>query len=145
MNVVVIMSGHGEFSQGLQSLIKGVLGDVDNLYVVPYAYDMSSAVFRDQLECLVTSQEPNSTFLILTDMKGGTPFNKSVELKLMGYDIEVLTGTNFNMVVAAVEARNDVDTMSELVEIVLEQGKESISAFVIEDTQISFEEEDDGI
>lgn len=145
MKVSVIISGHGEFSQGLHSLAKGVFGDVDNLFTLPYAYDMSSVVFLEQLENLVTSQDEGSTVLMLTDMKGGTPFNKSVELKLKGYDIEVLTGTNFNMVAAAIDAREDAATIPELIEIVLEQGKESISAFVMKDAQISFEDTEDGI
>lgn len=140
MEAIIVISGHGEFSQGLNSLVTGVFGEVDNIYTVPYAYDMSSQAFIEQLESLLKGYSEQTQFIVFTDMKGGTPFNKALELKLQGYNLALLTGTNFNMIATAINAQDEVETIAELVELIVRQGRESISSFTVNDLQRSSEE-----
>lgn len=140
MRVSVILTGHGEFAQGLSSLVKGVLGEVDNFHSLPYAYDQSSDLYAQQLAALIQAQQHSNAILILTDMKGGTPFNRAMELKLRGSQIEIFTGTNFGMLMAAISGPDEVQTLPELYALIVEQGRDSITHYIqapvaIEDDQ----------
>lgn len=72
--------------------------------------------------------ESQDDILILTDMPAGTPFNVSVQLSLENEGIAVLSGTNFPMVLTALEL--DGEPLTDITQQVIETGKDAISPFI---------------
>lgn len=131
MKIATILTGHGQFAQGFNSLVEGVLGEVNDYAYLSYGYTDSSEDYIQALNDMIATFEKYDSILILTDMRGGTPFNKALELKAKGANIEILTGTNFAMLMTALTAQDEVSNKNELIELIIEQGKESISLFTL--------------
>lgn len=137
----VIIAAHGEFAKGLKSGLDLVVGQMSNLRVVNFiegdTYDTIDKALNEAYDDLKDSKN----ILIITDLKGGTPFNRSVSLFNDKDNVRVLSGLNFALTYQAlVSEEEDIDIY---LNEVIETGKESIDYFAI----LAKEEDDelDGI
>ncbi|MDO5718756.1 MAG: PTS fructose transporter subunit IIBC [Tissierellia bacterium] len=137
----VIAAAHGEFAKGIYSGIKLVAGPMDNLQIINFLegdnYDTIDAAFEKAFEEL----KDYKNILVLTDLMGGTPFNRAVILSNERDDIRVLSGLNFALLYQAlISEEEDIDL---LCEEVLREGRDSIDYYrVKEKKEIS---DEDGI
>ena len=81
--------------------------------------------------------------IIFTDLMGGTPFNVSAQLGHGKDNIRIVAGTNLPMLVEIVMSRKFMDDLDELVDSVLETGKEQVTKY--EFKQVVQDTSDDGI
>ena len=81
--------------------------------------------------------------IIFTDLMGGTPFNVSAQIGHGKENIRIVAGTNLPMLVEIVMSRKFMDNLDELVDSVLETGKEQVTKY--EFKQVVQEASDDGI
>ena len=81
--------------------------------------------------------------IIFTDLMGGTPFNVSAQIGHGKDNIRIVAGTNLPMLVEIVMSRKFMDNLDELVDSVLETGKEQVTKY--EFKQVVQEASDDGI
>lgn len=128
----IIFAAHGLSASAMEDSVAMVLGERDNFYTLALTHDLGIDEFRRQLTLLVARLRRASGrgILILTDMPAGTPYNVSVQLALALADdnIDVLSGTNFPMVLTALDQSDQ--PLAELTELVMETGREAINRFV---------------
>ncbi|XBS71520.1 PTS sugar transporter subunit IIA [Acerihabitans sp. KWT182] len=126
----IIFTAHGLSATAMEDSVAMVLGERDNFYTLALTHDQGIDAFRRQLALLVARLRRDAArgILILTDMPAGTPYNVSVQLALAGENMDVLSGTNFPMVLTALD-QSDLP-LSDLTELVMETGREAINRFV---------------
>ena len=122
-----VLTGHGQFSNGLKSAVDMVAGDQPNFAIVPF--EGSEAVtFGDDLRKTITDMAAECDgVLVFVDLWGGTPFNQSMIISSEVKNMEIVTGTNLPMLVELVMTRAFGDpTLEELAERAVTVGAEGV-------------------
>lgn len=127
----IIVTGHGKFAPGIMDVVELIVGEQANCEVVEFVPTDSIEQLTDKM---ATAWERLDTgcdgVLVFCDLPGGSPFNVAIRLKLQRQKpAEVLAGVNVPMLSTAAMSRDSVSSLDELVEEVLEAGKENIFAF----------------
>ncbi|WP_279450835.1 PTS galactosamine/N-acetylgalactosamine transporter subunit IIA [Aeromonas hydrophila] len=121
----IVVSGHIKFASGMQSAIKTIVGEPEQMCFVDFIESMST----DELESALrkAAQEVNSDegVLFLTDIPGGSPANRATAILMDTAQVEVLAGVNLPMIANAAFERDGV-SLNELVEILQEIGKSTM-------------------
>lgn len=125
MNKVgAVLISHGQLANELMSAAETVIGEQSNLAAVSIGWHDDVEAAKDQIERAIDSVSDGSGVLLMTDMFGGTPTNIAAMFLKEGA-VEIVTGVNLPMVLKFVtHCENGV--LSEVAEIVEEQGKQSI-------------------
>lgn len=147
MKNAVILCAHGEYATGVASGLSLVLGENPNLRKVDFhegdGFDQIDAHLTQAMESLQQSDDPADRVLVLTDLMGGTPFNRAALLFGQKENVRVLSGLNFGM---AYQALNGDETdMNAYVEGVMQTAKESIAQFAMPEPAAEKTDEEDGI
>lgn len=134
----LILTAHGQFASGLKSALELITGGGENLFCLDFTVDNQSE-YEDELKNLLDKvSDKYDDVAILTDLKGGTPFNKSVILK-GDRNIEVLSGMNFQM---AYEILFSEDSLENTVETALNSAKEGVDVFKMIEQDENLEDTD---
>ena len=136
MSNAVVLAAHGRLAEGVQSGLNLIVGPMENLRVVNFVegdtYDTIDKGLTDAYESLSSY----NNILFITDLQGGTPFNRSVMLFADKDNVRVLSGLNFGLAYQALIS--ETADINEYVNEVLETGRESINVY-----QKPAEKEDD--
>lgn len=125
----VIIAAHGEYAKGLKSGLDLVVGQMSNLRVVNFLEGDTYDTIDKALNEAYNDLKDFNNILVITDLKGGTPFNRSVSLFNDKDNVRVLSGLNFALTYQAlVSEEEDID---KYLNEVIETGKESIDYFAI--------------
>ena len=129
----IIVTGHGHFATGLTSSLHLITGITENVVAVDFEADHSTMTLKINLEKAFVELKECDGVLVLADLPGASPFNNAVIYKSEQNEqkIEVLAGTNLPMLIEATTIMAAYEEPMELVENVLETGKESIVHFEI--------------
>lgn len=101
----IIVVGHGEFSTGLKNAAEMILGEQENMMAVPLLPEDSPESYMEKLNGAVSSYDE---FVILADLKGGTPANIS-SIVVKDKNCKCITGANLPMLLEMVGSRfNDM-------------------------------------
>lgn len=121
----IVVSGHINFASGMQSAMKAIVGEPEQMRFVDFVESMST----DDLETALrnAAQEVNSDdgVLFLTDMPGGSPANRASVILMDSDRVEVLSGVNLPMIANAAFER-DGASLHELIDILQDIGKSTI-------------------
>lgn len=132
----IIITGHGNFGSGLYSSLKLVFGINENIKYVDFIEGMSYEELKNKIELEIEREQKN---IILTDIKGGSPFRVGAELSINNSNIVVMSGTNIPLLLEiASEMDEEID-----IEEVIENAKNSIDKFELVQKEEIIEE--DGI
>ncbi len=95
-----IVTGHGEFANGLAQAVAMIAGDQEHFEVVPFRETESLDAFSERLKSALQGLLGSTDgVLVFTDLLGGTPF-RSAMLAAAGHEnVAVLTGTNLPMLI----------------------------------------------
>lgn len=125
----VIIAAHGEYAKGLKSGLDLVVGQMSNLRVVNFLEGDTYDTIDKALNEAYNDLKDFNNILVITDLKGGTPFNRSVSLFNDKDNVRVLSGLNFALTYQAlISEEEDID---KYLNEVIETGKESIDYFAI--------------
>ena len=138
----VIIAAHGEYAKGVKSGLDLVVGEMPNLRVVNFLEGDNYEVFDEALTKAYDELKEYDNTVFLTDLKGGTPFNRSAILFGGNENVRVLSGLNFALVYQALIS--ETSDINEYVEEIIEAGKKSIDYFELPKEQEE-QEETDGI
>lgn len=138
----LIITGHGEFAKGINSVIELVAGKQENVATVDFLENHSTEDLKNNLKEKIENMNTEGT-LIFTDIPGGSPFKMAVELSMENDGIEVISGTNVPMIMEILFDRESVDLL-ELKNRAMEVGKKQIVTFEMKKKQKQ-QDEDDGI
>ena len=139
----VIVATHGNYASGLKSTIKLVCGEMENLRTVDYVAEMSVTDLEKKYEEAMEELKAYDKIIFLTDIFGGTPFNRAA-MKYAGNDnVKILAGVNFTLVYSALTA--DSDDIDEDIAEMIETAKDEIAEFKPEKPNNDDDNFDDGI
>jgi len=120
----LIVSGHGEIANGLKSALSIIGADLERITFINFTND------PEKLKTDIMSavkQKPGESFLILTDLVGGTPFKTAALLSKEIDNIKVVGGVNLPMLLSI--AFDDKSTLDELMALAIKGGKDGIKEF----------------
>lgn len=124
--VGILLLSHGKMAEGLLDSASMFFADkLEQIDVLAYNEEISLDDFDEQLKNKLDALNDGSGVFVLTDILSGTPFNRMVPH--IGKDVYVFSGTNLNMLLTILIARNNCETVSDLaVDDLLNEGKEGI-------------------
>jgi len=121
----ILVLSHGEMAHGMIHSLNFLYGQAEGLRALCLYPEHSPEDFDAMLAEAVAEVDTGDGVLIFTDINGGTPANRALLLAAQRADVEVITGMNLPLLLAAVSSR-DFCTLPQLVEELLEESKLSI-------------------
>lgn len=123
-----ILTGHGQFSNGLKSALDMVAGDQPAFQIVPFE-GSEAATYGDDLRAAITAMraECEEGVIVFVDLLGGTPFNQSMMIANDVDKLEVITGTNLPMIIELLFARNGATDVTALAEQAVTVGQAAVT------------------
>lgn len=143
--VGLLITGHGHFATGLGSSLKLITGNTENIVYVDFEADHSTDTLTENINKGLDELKDCDGVLVLSDLAGGSPFKSAVECKVARPDqaIEVLAGSNLPMLIEGSMAMAAFDSPLDMVQSLIETGKEYIVRFEL--TAHEDNAEEDGI
>lgn len=120
----IIVTGHGNFADGLISAAEVIAGQQENVVAVNFPNGDTSENLHKKIARAVQIMECTSV-LFLTDIVGGTPFNQSVLISSqLDIKTKIVSGTNMPVLIEAIFSRvsDDIDALAQTL-IESEQAK----------------------
>lgn len=106
--IAVILSGHGGFASGIEQAIHQVIGEQEQFKAIDFPVDMTTPQLESAMRDALSDLNSGDGIVFLTDLLGGTPFRTASLLSQQRDDIEVLTGTNLQMVAEMLLERDEL-------------------------------------
>lgn len=142
----LVVTGHGEFSNGLIHAARMIAGAQDHVTYVPFADGMDLEVLQAQISEQVQQHIQNyGGVVILTDLKGGTPFNVSMMATHGLENVAVLSGTNLPMVIEGTLLAQFNDEAATLATQLIATGQAGIDWPQLPATKTENSDDEDGI
>ncbi len=123
-----ILTGHGQFSNGIKSALDMVAGDQPAFKIVPFE-GSAAATYAEDLRDAITSMraECEEGVIVFVDLLGGTPFNQSMMISGDVDKVEIVTGTNLPMLIELFFMRNGATDVTALAEQAVSVGREAVT------------------
>lgn len=123
----IIVTSHGGLAEGLMQSSNMLIGEQENVECVTFAPDMGADELNEIYAEKITEVSDENQYLILCDIKGGTPFNVASRYSFKNDNIAVIYGVNLPILIAALmEAQDEGATLAGLTESLQEQFNETI-------------------
>lgn len=127
----LILVSHEGVASGIKKSVDMITGDVENIEIVELTEKNGVTGFTEQLASKMKKlSESNSEYIIIADLKGGTPFNQSM-LAIYENDlvniVNLISGLNLPLVLEALFTP-EIDASN-----IVELGKNSIELTIIDD------------
>ena len=139
----LLVTGHANFGTGITSSVNLIAGEQGAYQAVDFLPTYSTEDLTREITKALDELKECEGVIIFTDLMGGTPFNVSAQIGHGKDNIRIVAGTNLPMLVEIVMSRKFMDNLDELVDSVLETGKEQVTKY--EFKQVVQEASDDGI
>ena len=139
----LLVTGHANFGTGITSSVNLIAGEQEAYQAVDFLPTYSTEDLTREITRALDELKECEGVIIFTDLMGGTPFNVSAQIGHGKDNIRIVAGTNLPMLVEIVMSRKFMDNLDELVDSVLETGKEQVTKY--EFKQVVQEASDDGI
>ncbi len=124
----IIITGHGGFSSGIEKTIELIMGKQNKISFQNYNEGMSLDLFKKNLKKSIFQLGNEDGTLILSDIKGGTPFNTGVLLGQELRRVEVIGGINLPLVILALNLR-EFSSLEECLLEMIEEGRRELDSF----------------
>ncbi|SET67680.1 PTS sugar transporter subunit IIA [Lacrimispora sphenoides] len=98
----ILMTSHGGMAQGMMQSVKMLMGEQDNLDFVTFDEEMGADELDELIGEKITDTSLDNQYLILCDIKGGTPFNVVSRYSFKNDNVAVIYGMNLPILVEAI-------------------------------------------
>ncbi|MDP2573342.1 PTS galactosamine/N-acetylgalactosamine transporter subunit IIA [Vibrio penaeicida] len=145
--IAVILSGHGGFASGIAQAIYQIIGDQPQFKSIDFPEEATTPQLEAEMRKAMKDIDSGDGVVFLTDLLGGTPFRTASLISQERSDIEVITGTNLQMVAEMLLDRDELE-LTEFRDQALECAHRGITSLAAEMTQKSDQPtmaEEDGI
>lgn len=137
----VIATSHASLASGVYSAVKMIAGEFENLKIQEFKENDNLDEFDQKLKENYKSLKDYENVIVLADLAGGTPFNRSV-MTLGDYkNVRVIAGLNFASLYQALNSSGNLD---DSVEEIINIGRESVIQYKNEN-EIEDDNFEDGI
>ncbi|QIK69251.1 PTS sugar transporter subunit IIA [Erysipelothrix sp. HDW6C] len=141
----IIVTGHGNFGEGLTSAVELIAGKQEQYEVVTFLQEKTPEQLGLDLRAAIANVDKGDGVIIFTDLKGGTPFKEAAMITTQIDNIEVLTGTNLAMLLEASLMRmGDVEVIP-FTRSLAETGASQVDFFSLEEVDTNDDFDGDGI
>lgn len=120
----LIISGHLNFASGMESAVKAIAGEQENMVFIDFVETISPDELEQKMHDAMNAMKCEQV-VFLVDLAGGTPCNRAMAIMMQNQSVEVLAGVNLPIIVNAALERDDV-SIGELLAILREIGISSI-------------------
>ena len=127
----LLIESHGEFCNGILDSYQMIAGENKNIVAV----SLTDAGIQDFVERLTDqlAKFASDEVLILTDIKGGTPYNEAYKYYLSNEKrVRVVAGMNLPMVIELGLSLSN-SSLTALEELAIEQGRKGITGLLEEE------------
>ncbi|MFV0242836.1 MAG: PTS sugar transporter subunit IIA [Lacrimispora sphenoides] len=100
--IKILMTSHGGMAQGMMQSVKMLMGEQDNLDFVTFGEEMGADELDELIGDKITDTSLDNQYLILCDIKGGTPFNVVSRYSFKNDNVAVIYGMNLPILVEAI-------------------------------------------
>lgn len=142
MKYVVIVS-HGQYAQGIHSVITMLAGKRDDVISTSLQDGMGSDDFAVQVEQAIAKITKEDEILLMADLIGGSPLTTAIEV-LANHDLQkntvIFGGVNVPLVLTAVLMKDNL-SLEELKKIIMEEAREAMAEFHLQSMDSEPEEE----
>lgn len=145
--IAVILSGHGGFASGIEKAIHQVIGEQQQFIALDFPEESTTQQLEAQMRQAIQEIDSGEGVVFLTDLLGGTPFRTASLLSQEREDIQVVTGTNLQMVAEMLLERDELKLI-EFRDQAIECGHRGITSLAAEmalKDKTTTAEEHDGI
>ena len=129
MTIAIIIATHGTAAKELLKTTEMLIGEQENVATIDFVPGENAETIIGKYQALADGPLSNCDHLLfLVDMWGGSPFNAANRFQEGKTNMDVVAGVNIPMLVNTCMARDDVETLNELVEVALEAGSTGVRA-----------------
>lgn len=121
----ILITSHGGLAEGMLQSVRMLMGETENLDCVTFSEDMGMEELSEEFEKKITAVSAENQYLILCDIKGGTPFNVVSRFSYKNDNVAVIYGVNLPVLVEAI-VRREGETLSKLVDVLEKEGPGTI-------------------
>lgn len=104
----IVVSGHIHFASGLKSALEAIIGKQEQLAFVDFTEDLTTEALEQQLRAAYEQVNSGEGVLFLTDLYGGSPNNRALNILLTTPQTELICGTNLSMLINAALEREEL-------------------------------------
>lgn len=140
----IIVSGHGNFADGMKSCVEFILGQNENIHYVNFNGSMGTESLTEAFNNIIDKIGKQNQILFLTDLVGATPFNTAVLLSTKNPNIKVIGGANIPALIEAVQKVQE-DSLDTCLAEIISSGKKSLGTIEIINNFVSNTNKEDGI
>ncbi|WGE50705.1 PTS mannose transporter subunit IIAB [Actinobacillus equuli subsp. haemolyticus] len=127
MSIAIIIATHGVAAEQLLKTTEMLIGEQSDVAYIDFVPGENAETIMGKYQALVEGELSHcDQVLFLVDMWGGSPFNAANRFQEGKTNMDVVTGVNIPMLVNACMARDDVESLEELVEVALEAGSTGV-------------------
>lgn len=134
----IVVTGHGAFASGMVGSFRMIAGNQEHVCELAFEEGENLQAFDDKIRQTVQGAiDKYGQVIVLTDLKGGTPFNH-VMLEYSEHPaVKVLAGTNLSMLLEGAMSALGSDDLEGIVQKMVTIGRESV-----QDCALSSESDD---
>lgn len=123
----IVIATHGNFASGIYNGFKLVCGEHSNIRTVEFLEGDTTEILDQRLTEAYEAVKEHKKILFLTDLAGGTPFNRAVMLYGENPDVRVLSGLSFPLLYMATLINSD--DLNEATTIILNEAKTATTVY----------------
>lgn len=127
----VLVTGHGGFASGMAAASRMIVGDQELIDWLPFEEGTNLSDYQAQIAASIGAHGARG-LLILTDFKGGTPFNVSMLLSQGHPQVAVLSGTNLAMILEAIDQAPAASSVTDLADHLVVIGRQGLLKGVLQ-------------
>ena len=120
-----VVASHGEFCVGLKGSTEMIAGEIPQCVAVPLQPGEDPDQYGERLLSSLQEVDKGDGVILLVDLRGGTPFNRSLMLS-REHNVIIVVGANLPMLLTLALGRNEDSTLLDLAHMAQEEAKESI-------------------
>lgn len=127
MTIAIIIATHGRAAEQLLRTTEMLIGEQTDVAFIDFVPGENAETIMGKYQALLEGKLAHcDQVLFLVDMWGGSPFNAANRYQDGKANMDVVAGVNIPMLVNTCMARDDVESLAELVEVALEAGSTGI-------------------
>lgn len=121
----IIITSHGKFCEEIKKTVEMFSGKIDNCFTLPLVEGQSIEDFEFQMDEIVKNFDANDDLVILTDLRGGTPYNMGIKTLFGRDNTWVISGMNVPMILS-IAMRDENENIEDLISYSLDRSIEGI-------------------
>lgn len=123
----ILITSHGGMAEGMMQSVKMLVGEQEHLDYVTFGEEMGSDELDELYGEKITGVSPDNQYLVLCDIKGGTPFNVVSRYSFKNEDVAVIYGMNLPILIEAIVQFGNPDIkLKDLAEYLQQQSGSTI-------------------